>query len=132
MDKESKPLTAFTIRPLGFYECDRMPFGLTNTPATFQQLMETCLGDLNLSWCILYLDDIVIFLKDPVSHFERLETVLLKLEQAWLKFKPTKCELFQWQITYLGHIGSAKGIATNESKIEVIKKWSTPTNVTQV
>ena len=43
MDEDSKPLTAFTIRPLGFYECERMPFGLTNTPATFQQLMENCL-----------------------------------------------------------------------------------------
>ena len=49
MDKASKPMTAFTIEPLGFYECDRMPFGLTNAPASFQQLMETCLGDLNLN-----------------------------------------------------------------------------------
>ena len=43
MDEESKPLTAFTVGPLGFYECKRMPFGLTNAPATFQRLMETCL-----------------------------------------------------------------------------------------
>ena len=61
MDEESKPLTAFTVGPLGFYECKRMPFGLTNAPATFQRLMETCLGDLNLHSCIIYLDDIVIF-----------------------------------------------------------------------
>ena len=55
MDEESKPLTAFTVGPLGFYECERMPFGLTNAPATFQRLMENCLGDLNLHWCIIYL-----------------------------------------------------------------------------
>ena len=48
MDEERKPLTAFTLGPLGFYECKRMPFGLTNAPATFHRLMETCLGDLNL------------------------------------------------------------------------------------
>ena len=42
MDEESKLLTAFTVRPLGFYDCERMPFGLTNAPATFQSLMETC------------------------------------------------------------------------------------------
>ena len=65
MDEESKPLTAFTVGPLGFYECKRMPFGLTNAPATFLRLMENCLGDLNLHWCIIYLDDIVIFSKDP-------------------------------------------------------------------
>ena len=61
MDEESKPLTAFTVGPLGFYKCERMPFGLTNAPATFQQLMETCIGDLNLNWCIIYLDERVIF-----------------------------------------------------------------------
>ena len=64
--------------------------------------METCLGDLNLNWCIIYLDDIVIFLKDPASHLERLEAVFQKLEQAGLKLKLSKCELYWWQITYLG------------------------------
>ena len=68
MDEESKPLTVFTVGLLGFYECKRMPFGLTNAPATFQRLMETCLGDLNLHWCIISLDDIVIFSKDLTSH----------------------------------------------------------------
>ena len=48
IDEESKPLTAFTVGPLGFYECKRMPFRLINAPVTFQRLMETCLGDLNL------------------------------------------------------------------------------------
>ena len=79
MDEESKPLMAFTVGLLGFYECKRMPFGLTNAPATFQRLMENCLGDLNLHLCIIYLDDIVIFSKDPVSHLERLEAVFRKL-----------------------------------------------------
>ena len=49
MDEESKPLPAFTIGLLGIYECDQIPFGLTNAPVTFQWLMETCLGDLNLN-----------------------------------------------------------------------------------
>ena len=75
MDKENKPLTTFTVGPLGFYKSNRMPFGLTNTPVTFQQLMETCLMDLNLSWCIIYLDDIIIFSKDPASHLVRLEAM---------------------------------------------------------
>ena len=122
MDEESKPLTAFTVGPLGFYECERMPSGLTNAPATFQRLMETCLGDCNLHWCIIYLDEIVIFSKDLASHLERLEAVFWKLEEAGLKLKPSKCELFQWQIAYLGHVISAQGVATDEGKIEAIKK----------
>ena len=132
MEEESKPLTAFTIGPLGFYEYKRMHFRLTNTPATFQTLMETCLGDLNLHWCIIYLDDIVIFSKDLASNLEKLEALFQKLEEARLKLKPSKCQLFQWQIAFLGHIVSAQGIATDEVKIEAIKKWPVPTNVTEI
>ena len=126
MDEESKPLTVFTVGLLGFYECERMLFGPTNTPATFQRLMKTCLGDLNLHWCIIYLDDIVIFSQDQASHLERLEAVLQKLEEAGLKHEPSKCELYQWQIAYLGYMISAQGVATDEGKIKAIKKWPTP------
>ena len=65
MEEESKALTAFMVGPLGFYECERMPFGLTNAPATFQHLMKSCLGELHLNWCIIYLDDIIVFSKTP-------------------------------------------------------------------
>ena len=121
IDKESKPLTVFTVGPLWFYECEKMPFKLTYAPATFQRLMETCLEDLNLHWCIIYLDDIFIFSKVPTSHLKRLEAVFWKLEKAGLKLKPSKCELFWWQLAYLGHIISAQGVATDEGKIKVIK-----------
>ena len=94
--------------------------------------METCLGDLNLHWCIIYLDDIVIFSKDPTSHLKRLKAVFQKLEKAGLKLKPSKCELFQWQLAYVGHIISAQGVATDEGKIEANKNWPIPTNVTKV
>ena len=68
LDEKSIPLTAFTVGPLGFYECVRMPFDLTNTPATFQRLMESCLSDLHLNWCIIYLDDVIVFSKTPEEH----------------------------------------------------------------
>ena len=129
IDEESKPLIAFTVGLLGFYECKRMPFGLTNAPAIFQRLMETCLQDLNLHWCIIYLDDIVIFSKDPAHHLERLKAVFQKLEEAGLKLKPSKCELFQWQLAYLGHVISPQGVATDEGKIDAIKNWPTPTDM---
>ena len=109
-----------------------MPFGLTNAPATFQRLMETCLGDLNLHWCIIYLDDIVIFSKHLASHLKRFEVVFRKLEKAGLKLKPSKCKLFQRQLAYLGHVISAKGVATDEGKIKVIRDWPIPTTVTEV
>ena len=102
LDEDSIPLTAFTVGPLGFYECVRMPFGLTNTPATFQRLMESCLGELHLDWCIIYLDDIIIFSKTPDDHITRLEGVFEKLAKAGLKLKPSKCEFFRSSLKYLG------------------------------
>ena len=94
--------------------------------------METCLGDLNLHWCIIYLDDIIIFSKDLANHLERLEAVFWKLEEAGLKIKPSKCELFWWQLAYLRHMICAQGVATYEDKIEAIKNWLTPTNIMEV
>ena len=76
MDEGRKLLTIFTVGLLGFYECDRMPFRLTSTPTTFQQLMVTCLEDLNLNWFIIYLNNILIFSKDPASHLMGPEAML--------------------------------------------------------
>ena len=72
-----------------------------------------------------FLDDIVIFLKDPASCLMRLDTMFKKLEHARLKLKPLKCEVFHKQIISLGHIISAQGIATDRKKTEVIEMWST-------
>ena len=132
LDEDSIPYTAFTVGPLGFYECLRMPFGLTNAPATFQRLMENCLGDLHLNWCIIYLDDIIVYSKTPKEHLKRLEAVFEKISKAGLKLKPNKCEFFKSEITYLGHVVSNKGIATDPKKIRAIQQWPRPTTVTEV
>ena len=132
LDDDSIPLTAFTVGPLGFYECVRMPFGLTNAPATFQILMESCLGELHLNWCIIYLDDIIIHARTPEEHLERLEGVFERLRKAGLKLKPSKCTFFRDKIAYLGHIVSEKGIEADPKKIEAIQKWPEPKTVTQV
>ena len=132
MDKEFKPLTAFTVSPLGFYECKRMPFGPTNAPVTFQCLMESCLGELHLSWCIIYLDDIIVFSKTSEEHLKRLSGVFEKLAKAGLKLKPSKYEFFKSKIAYLGHIVSTKGIKTDPKKLEAVKNWTTPKTVTDV
>ena len=79
LDEESKPLTAFTLGPLGFCECEHMPFGLMNVPATFQQLMENCLGEIHLQWCIIYMEYIIIFSKTPKDHIVWLRDVFDKL-----------------------------------------------------
>ena len=128
----SRLLTAFTVGPLGFYECVQMPFGLTNAPATFQCLMESCLGEIHLKWCIIYLDDITVFSKSPVEHIERLRGVFEKLSAAGLRLKLSKCEFFKSRITYLGHIVSKDGTETEKKKVITIQEWPIPKTVTEV
>ena len=132
MAEECKTYTAFTCGPLGFYECDTMPFGATNAPATFQRPMHDCLGDLNMRWCIVYLDDIIIFSDTKEEHLKRLEAVFQKLAAGGLKLKPSKCFFFKEEIEYLGHVVSGKGISTNPKKVEAVTKWPTPKTVYDV
>ena len=131
MAENSIPYTAFMVGLLRFYECVRMPFGLTNAPATFQRLMESCLGELHLQYCIIYLDDIIIFSKMPEEQLQRLRKVFEKLSESSLKLKPSKCDFFRKRLEYLGHIVSEHGIETNPKKIEAIQKWPIPTNITE-
>ena len=94
--------------------------------------MELCLGELHLDWCIIYLDDIIIFSKEPDEHITRLEGIFEKLAKAGLKLKPSKCEFFHSSLKYLGHIVSKEGIATDPRKIEAICNWPHPQTVTDV
>ena len=127
LKEEDKAKTAFQAGPLGFFECNRMPFGLCNVPATFQRLMERCMGDLNLQDCLIYLDDIIIISKTFEEHIEKLEAVVFRrLQDHGLKLKPSKCELFRNQVVYLGHVVSSEGIHTDPSKIEAVKSWPVP------
>ena len=103
MEEESKALTAFTVGPLGFYKCKRMPFGSKNASGTFQRLIQSCLGNLNLQYCIIYLDDIIVFSKTPEEHLMRLIVVLTKLKKVELKLKPSKCEFFKQELTFCLH-----------------------------
>ena len=121
---------AFTVGPLGFNECNHMPFRLMNAPDTFQRLMETCLGDLQLNWCIICLDDIIVFSKTPKDNLVQLREVFQELKEVGLKLKPIKCDFLKKSLTYLGHKVSGKGIKTDDNKIKVISEWPTPKTVT--
>ena len=116
MKEEDKNKTAFSVGNLGFYECNRMAFGLTSAPATFQRLMERTMGKLNLRECLIFLDDILIFSENFEDHLERLEAVFSRLKQHGLKLKPSKCELFKTSVNYLGHVVSENGVKTDQIK----------------
>ena len=64
VSEESRQYTAFTVSSMGVYEFLYMLFGLCNTPVTFQRLMQNCLGELNLSFAMVYLDDVIVYSKN--------------------------------------------------------------------
>ena len=76
MDKESRQYTAFTVGSMGVYEFLHMPYGLCNVPAMFQRLMQNCLGELNLTYALIYLDDMIVYSKTEEEHLVRLCAVL--------------------------------------------------------
>ena len=80
-----------------------MPFGLCNTLAMFQRLMQNCLSELNLIYYLIYLDDIIIFLQMAEEHLHRLHVVFDWFREHNLKLKPSKCSLFKEEINYLAH-----------------------------
>ena len=129
MEEEAKQYTAFTVGPLGFYECNRMPFGLKNAPATFQRLMQRVLGDLHLNGCVVYIDDIIIYTKTEKEHEDMLEKVFQRIREAGLKLSPKKCRFFQREIKCLGHVVSEEGIACDPGKTVAVSKWPVPANV---
>ena len=79
MDEESKQYTAFTLGSMGLYECESIPFGLCNAPPTFQRLMQNCLGELNLTYCLINLDDMIVFSETLEEHLQRMRVVFDRL-----------------------------------------------------
>ena len=103
MAQESQQYTAFMVGNLGFYEFTCMPFGLYNAPTTFQHLMQNTLGELNLTYCMIYLDDVIVFGHMEKEHLECLHVVFERFREFNLKLKSSKCSFFQLEIIYLAH-----------------------------
>ena len=126
IEEASKQYTAFTIGNLGFFKCDHMPFGLCNAPAMFQRLMQNCLGKLNLIYCLIYLDDIIIFLQTAEEHLHRLHVVFDQFREYNLKLKLSKCSLFKEEINYLAHWVSEQGVQLSDRNLRAITECATP------
>ena len=86
----SKQYTAFNVGNFGFFECKYMPFGLCNTLTIFQILMQNCLGELNLTYCLIYLHDVIVFSKTEEEHVQCLCIVFNCFWEHNLKLKPMK------------------------------------------
>lgn len=131
MRKKDKQKTAFTT-PYGLFEFNQMPFGMCNAPSTFQRLMDMVLSGLSWRICLVYMDDIIVYSRTFEEHVENVNAVLGAIRAANITLKASKCKLFKRQLSFLGHIVSADGIATDPSKIKAIRNMPVPKNVTDL
>ena len=125
-------MDAFMVGNLGFYEFTRMPFGFCSTPATFQHLMQNTLGELNLTYCIIYLDGVIMFGHTEEEHLEHLWVVFEHFWEFNLKLKPSKCSFFQTEIVYLIHHISKEGICPSEENVHAIMEFPMLETYTEV
>ena len=132
MDEASKQYTAFTVGNLGFFKCDRMPFGLCNVPTTFQWLMQNCMGELNFVYCLIYLDDLIVFSRTTEEHLHHLRIVFDRLREYNLKLKPSKCSLFKEEINYLTHKVSKAGVQPSNINVKAIVEYAPPKTYTEI
>uniref|UniRef100_A0A3Q3APQ7 Gypsy retrotransposon integrase-like protein 1 n=1 Tax=Kryptolebias marmoratus TaxID=37003 RepID=A0A3Q3APQ7_KRYMA len=114
--------TAFNT-PSGHYEYLVMPFGLTNAPAVFQSLVNDLLCDMINQFVFVYLDDILIFSRDLVSHRDHVRRVLLRLLQNKLHVKAEKCEFHQTTTSFLGFNISPNQVSMDQAKVTAINDW---------
>ncbi|GAU30442.1 hypothetical protein TSUD_392550 [Trifolium subterraneum] len=111
--------TAFRTR-YGHYEFLVMPFGLTNAPAVFMDYMNKIFQPYLDKFVVIFIDDILIYSKDPQEHAEHLRIVLDILREKHLYAKFNKCEFWLFEVKYLGHVISQGGVSVDPSKVEAI------------
>ncbi|KAK6229056.1 hypothetical protein SCA6_018007 [Theobroma cacao] len=129
--EQDVPKTAFRTR-YGHYEFLVTPFGLTNAPTTFMDLMNRVFHPYLDKFVIVFIDDILVYSRDNDEHANHLRIVLQTLRERQLYAKFSKCEFWLQEVVFLGHVVSRAGIYVDPKKIEAILQWEQPKTVTEI
>jgi hypothetical protein len=110
-----------------------MGFGMTNSPATFQSLMNSVFADLiAIGVVAVYMDDILIYTRTLVEHRKTVREVLQRLQDHDLYLKPEKCKFEKQEIEYLGMIICPGEVCMDPGKVSAVRDWPTPTTLRDV
>ena len=94
--------------------------------------MQNCMGELNFIYCLIYLDDLIMFLWMAEEHLHRLCVVFDHLREYNLKLKPSKCSLFREEINYLAHQVSRRGVQPSDINVKAITEYEPPLTYTEI
>ena len=131
MKEADIPKTAFRTR-YGLFEFLVMPFGVTNAPAFFMDLMHRIFRPFLDKFVVIFVDDILIYSKTEQEHDEHLRIVLETLLREDLYARLSKCSFRLRSIPFLGHIITGEGISVDPKKIEAVRDWPAPRTAKQV
>ena len=123
--------TAFRTR-YGHFEYLIMLFGLTNAPATFQAYINKSLTGLMDKFCVVYLDDILIYSDSQPEHLDHVKQVFERLRRFGLYASLKKCDFFTTEVEFLGFMVSTNGMAMDQRRVAVIQKWPKPKSYHEV
>ena len=128
LSPKSRRLTTF-ITPFGRFCFNPLPFGISSASENFQRMMTEVLTDMEGVIC--HMDDILVHAKDQPTHDKIVGEVLQRLSDAGLTLNE-KCEFSKNSAKYLGHIIDENGIHPDPNKVEAIKKFPAPSNITEL
>lgn len=109
-----------------------MPFGLTNAPATFQSVMNEIFKPYLRKFVLVFFDDILVYSRDAKEHQKHLKIVLQVLKDHSFYANEKKCSFAQTRVEYLGHVITKEGVSADPEKIEAMRNWLQPKNVTSL
>ena len=109
-----------------------MPFGLTNVPTTFMDLMHRVFQPYLDQFVVVFMDDILIYSQSEWKHEDHLRIVLQLLRDHQLYAKFSKCEFWLTVVRFLGHMVSALGVSVDPEKVEAVMSWERPNSVFEI
>ena len=109
-----------------------MPYGLTNAPTTFMDLMHRVSQPYLDQFVVVFVDDILIYSKSKEEHEDHLRVVLQILRDHQLYVKFNKCEFWLTEVKFLGHVVSAMGVLLDPEKVKAVMSWERPKSVFEI